>query len=59
MLAATQFFFRGTVTATTGHEEDIICADVSVAKVEEVRSSIPTRNQKRYDVYTRSEDIKK
>lgn len=44
--------------ATTGHDEDIVYADVDVSKVEDIRSSIPTRMQKRYDVYTRSEEVK-
>lgn len=42
----------GEVIATTEHEETILYADIDPAYVEEVREQIPTRNQKRDDMYT-------
>jgi len=33
------------------HDEDILIVDLDMNRVEEVRSSIPTRDQKRHDVY--------
>ncbi|CAM9542200.1 unnamed protein product [Chrysoparadoxa australica] len=41
----------GSVIATTGHESDIVYAKIDMAKVEEVRSSIPVSKQKRDDIY--------
>lgn len=42
----------GEVIATTEHEETILYADIDPAYVEEVREQIPTRKQKRDDMYT-------
>lgn len=41
----------GTVIATTEHGEDIVYADLDLAKVDEVRQNIPIRAQKRSDLY--------
>ncbi|XP_077290568.1 omega-amidase NIT2 isoform X2 [Arctopsyche grandis] len=41
----------GVVTAKAGHEEEILLADIDLTVVEEVRSQIPTRQQRRTDVY--------
>lgn len=43
--------FRGTVIATTGHEEDIIYADIEPTKLKEARAGIPITTQRRFDVY--------
>lgn len=47
---------RASIAATTEHGEDIVYADIDMAHVEEIRSSIPTRHQKRWDVYTQVKD---
>ncbi|XP_078581726.1 omega-amidase NIT2-like [Branchiostoma floridae x Branchiostoma japonicum] len=41
----------GEVVAKAGPEEDIIYSDVDMSYVDEVRSSIPTSNQRRADIY--------
>lgn len=41
----------GEVISTTEHSEDIIYADINVDYVDEVRSQIPLRQQKRHDIY--------
>lgn len=41
----------GTVIATTGHEPDIVVAEIDLNKVDEVRKSIPTSMQRRLDIY--------
>ena len=42
----------GTVIATTGHDSDIVVADVDMEEVDDMRRNIPTSMQKRTDVYT-------
>ncbi|KAL6752951.1 carbon-nitrogen hydrolase [Haematococcus lacustris] len=44
------------VLATTGHEEDMVFADMDYCEIEERRSMIPVRVQKRLDLY-RSQDL--
>ena len=39
------------VVATTGHEPDVVMADLDVSKVASTRSSVPVSKQKRLDVY--------
>ncbi len=41
----------GDVVATTGHEDDVVVADVDLDKVASMRQSIPTFDQRRGDVY--------
>jgi omega-amidase len=41
----------GEVIATTGHENDIVIAEIDLNKVGEVRDSIPVGKQKRHDLY--------
>ncbi|GAB1602057.1 omega-amidase NIT2-like isoform X2 [Argonauta hians] len=41
----------GEVVSTTDHGEDIVYADLDMDYVEEVRTQIPLRNQKRKDLY--------
>ncbi|XP_078661365.1 omega-amidase NIT2-like [Branchiostoma floridae x Branchiostoma belcheri] len=41
----------GEVVAKAGHEEEIVYSDVDLSYVDEVRSSIPTSNQRRADIY--------
>ncbi|XP_066300213.1 omega-amidase NIT2-like [Branchiostoma lanceolatum] len=41
----------GEVVAKAGHEEEIVYSDVDLSYVDEVRSSIPTSNQRREDIY--------
>jgi len=43
---------RGEVLATTDENEAIVYADIDLARVEEVRQSIPVWRQKRLDLYT-------
>lgn len=42
----------GKVIATTGCEPDIVYAEIDLNQVDEIRSSIPIRKQKRTDLYT-------
>jgi len=41
----------GEVIATTGHEPDMVTAEIDLAQVDDVRKSIPTSYQKREDIY--------
>lgn len=41
----------GEVLAKVEHEEQILYADIDVDRVEEVRTMIPLRNQRRLDIY--------
>ncbi|KAK7106654.1 omega-amidase NIT2-like [Littorina saxatilis] len=41
----------GEIVATTEHEEKIVYADIDMARVEEVRTMVPLRNQRRHDLY--------
>eukprot|EP01104_Vermistella_antarctica_P000495 TRINITY_DN10659_c0_g1_i1.p1 TRINITY_DN10659_c0_g1~~TRINITY_DN10659_c0_g1_i1.p1 ORF type:complete len:369 (+),score=61.28 TRINITY_DN10659_c0_g1_i1:43-1149(+) len=41
----------GEVIATTEHGPDIVYADIDIDQVEEFRTKIPTRTQKRKDIY--------
>jgi len=47
----------GDVLVKTDEGEGIVRAELDMAAVERVRTSVPTRNQKRYDLYTPSEII--
>lgn len=42
---------QGRVVATTGHDPDIVVAEIDLAAVEEQRRNIPTLRQKRGDLY--------
>ena len=42
---------RGTIVATTEHDEAITYADIHLGKVDEVRQMIPVSLQKRHDLY--------
>lgn len=44
-------WYRGTVIATTEHDEAIIYADIDPQKIVETRSGIPVTTQRRFDVY--------
>ncbi|KAL8566528.1 Carbon-nitrogen hydrolase [Nucella lapillus] len=41
----------GDVIATVEHEEEILYADIDLDRLEEVRTMIPLRNQRRHDLY--------
>eukprot|EP00164_Ancoracysta_twista_P001196 GFYU01001571.1.p1 GENE.GFYU01001571.1~~GFYU01001571.1.p1 ORF type:complete len:418 (-),score=96.58 GFYU01001571.1:42-1295(-) len=41
----------GEVIATTEGDRDIVYADIDIARMDEVRSSVPVLSQKRYDLY--------
>jgi len=41
----------GDIVATTEHEPDVVVAEVDLQRVDEVRTSIPVRKQKRLDMY--------
>lgn len=41
----------GNIVATTEHDEDLVVADISLARLKQVRQSIPTAKQRRPDVY--------
>lgn len=41
----------GDIVATTDHQETIVFADLDMDRVEEVRTMIPLRNQRRHDLY--------
>jgi omega-amidase len=41
----------GTVLATTEHGPDLVIADIDLARLDEVRTAIPTTTQQRPDVY--------
>eukprot|EP00112_Aurelia_sp_Birch-Aquarium-sp1_P016074 Seg361.3 transcript_id=Seg361.3/GoldUCD/mRNA.D3Y31 product="hypothetical protein" protein_id=Seg361.3/GoldUCD/D3Y31 len=41
----------GTVVAKAGGAEEIVYADIDTDYVEEIRQHIPTRTQKRNDIY--------
>jgi len=42
----------GAVVATTGHEEDVVIAELNMPRVAEVRTNIPVSKQTRTDLYT-------
>jgi omega-amidase len=42
----------GEVLATTGHDQDIVYADIDLAEVDNIRQMIPVRHQRRSDLYS-------
>ncbi|KAI0244372.1 Omega-amidase nit3 [Massospora cicadina] len=44
---------RGQVVATTGHEEDIVYADLDPVELASIRQSIPISAQARHDIFQR------
>jgi omega-amidase len=43
----------GAIVATTGHEVDVVVADIDVSQVATMRAQIPCLQQKRHDVYSK------
>ncbi|XP_019251216.1 PREDICTED: omega-amidase, chloroplastic-like [Nicotiana attenuata] len=41
----------GEIIATTGHEEDVIIADIDYAAIQRARESLPLKSQRRDDIY--------
>ncbi|CAJ0757093.1 8598_t:CDS:10 [Entrophospora sp. SA101] len=47
----------GKILATTGHEEDIVYADIDLEQINFFRQAIPLNNQRRFDIYPNISDL--